>query len=501
MKETERATQEFELQRLRSFSSESAASTASASDATGGASLWSAPSYVPILYVLFLEFLAISLTKSLIPKLLVERFGDKTYFVVGVMETAKGLLAFLSCPAFGRLSDRVGRKPCLLVTVIGTTMPVCALAFTANMYVHAVMLAISGLFSATFPLTFAYIADCVDAQQRAPAYGLALATFGLSFTLGPLAGSYVAQTAGDDLVFVLSCLLVAVNVAYIKIYLPETVKLTDAGPDTACVSKGGGAGGWDVSRQVKDVLQYLPKTWDVKQTFRVFGSNAFMTNLAIVVFIYYIAIWAIVSTLMVYVTRQLHFDSVTLGWLLSGYGVATMFSEGVLVRIIVPWLGEMNSIRLGLLAFSAQCICVAFSTRPVMVFVSMLFSMLSNLVYPSISSLVSKVVQEDEQGEALGALNGIKALTEGFGPLFFGVFMSLYEKHPSPGAPYLLASALTLWAFLHCWEMPAEPELVAAKHYALERGQEDAIGLLHTDSEEDDDANAIADADARGGQR
>ena len=118
-----------------------------------------------------------------------------------------------------------------------------------------------------------------------------------------------------------------------------------------------------------------------------------------------------------------------------------------------------------------------------MVFVSMLFSMLGNLVYPSISSLVSKVVNEAEQGEALGALNGIKALTEGFGPLFFGLFMSLYEKHPTPGAPYLLASVLTMWAFLHCWELPAEPELVAAKFFAKERGHEEGSGLLESDGE------------------
>jgi len=505
MKEPERASSsfEFELQRLRSFSSESIASTTSASDAptSASASLWGrqSQSYVPILYVLFLEFLAISLTKSLIPKMLVDCFGDKTYFIVGVMETAKGLLAFLSCPAFGRLSDRIGRKPCLLVTVIGTTLPVCILAFTVNMYVHTVMLAISGIFSATFPLTFAYIADCVSAEERAPAYGLALATFGLSFTLGPLVGSYVAQTFGDDLVFVLSCLLVVANVAYITLYLPETVTTTTAtvaaaeniGGDGAFRGRAGaggagaGAGAGSVSQRVKDVLQYLPHTWDLKGTFRVFGSDPFMTNLAIVVVIYYTAVWAIVSTLMVYVTRQLSFDPVTLGWLLSGYGVATMVSEGVLVRLIVPCLGEMNSIRLGLLAFSIQCTCVAFSSRPAMVFVSMLFSMLSNLVYPSVSSLVSKVVPEEKVGEALGALNGIKALTEGFGPLFFGLFMSLYEKHPTPGAPYLLASVLTMWAFLHCWDMPQQPELAAAKFYARQRGEEDGTGLLEAEADEE----------------
>ena len=80
----------------------------------------------------------------------------------------------------------------------------------------------------------------------------------------------------------------------------------------------------------------------------------------------------------------------------------------MIVRIVVPLLGENLSIRLGLLAFSMQCIIVTFSSSTTWIFVSVLFSMLANLVYPSISSLVSKIVDEDSQGEALGALNGIK---------------------------------------------------------------------------------------------
>ncbi len=116
---------------------------------------------------------------------------------------------------------------------------------------------------------------------------------------------------------------------------------------------------------------------------------------------------------MVYITTHLHFSTVSLGWLLSGYGLATMLSEGVLVRIIVPRLGEVNSMRVGLVAFSVQCIVVAISSSPKWIFISVLFSMLANLVYPSVSSLVSKIVAEETQGEALGALNGIKALVGG----------------------------------------------------------------------------------------
>jgi MFS transporter, DHA1 family, tetracycline resistance protein len=122
-----------------------------------------------------------------------------------------------------------------------------------------------------------------------------------------------------------------------------------------------------------------------------------MKNIAFIVFLYYTTVWAIVSTLMVYVTRRLHFSPVTVGWLLSFYGVATMLSEGILVRWVVPLLGEINSMRLGLFSFACQAILLAFSSSPRWIYLSVTFSMFSNLVYPSVSSLVSKIVVESEQ--------------------------------------------------------------------------------------------------------
>jgi MFS family permease len=295
---------------------------------------------------------------------------------------------------------------------------------------------------------------------------------------------------------------------YIVLYLPETVDvagLTDRASGTTDES--------GFQEKLGVALEYLPNTWNFDETFRVFRSDPFMTNLALIVFLYYTSVWALVSTLIIHVTRFLHFTPLALGWLLSGYGLATMFSEGVLVRVIVPIIGESNSMRLGLLSFSVQCILVAFSTSPLMIFISVLFSMVANLVYPSISSLVSKVVDERNQGEALGALNGIRALTEGFGPLVFGflmvsaptvrfiydresvnhegevfhvnlyliprqLFQALFENTPIPGAPYLLACFLSFWAFLHCFELPPEPELVIGK-------------LASSDSEDDAESTSL----------
>ena len=363
-----------------------------------------------VLPVLFYEYLALSISKSIIPFMIISAFGDWSYFIVGLIETFKGVLSFISCPFFGKLSDEIGRKRCLLLTVIGTTFPVCALAFTDNMTIFAILLIFSGFFTASFPLTFAYISDCVDKKDRAPAYGLALATYGLSFCIGPITGSFISTEYGRKTAFICSLILVVIDVIYILTTLPESVEHVK---------------GKAVSiNEFETVLGLLPNTWGFSSTFKVFGADPFMTNVALIIFLYYTSVWAVVSTLMVYVTKQLHFSSITVGWLLTCYGLATMFSEGILVRIIVPRIGEVQSIRIGLFAFAIQCVIIAFSSSIEHIFISVLFSMLANLVYPSMSSLVSKIVDEESQGEALGALNGIRALTEGFGPLVFGTMMA-----------------------------------------------------------------------------
>mmetsp|Transcript_7387 Transcript_7387/g.16192 ORF Transcript_7387/g.16192 Transcript_7387/m.16192 type:complete len:483 (+) Transcript_7387:115-1563(+) len=437
----------------------------SSSSARGGQTSRNGIDYTVILPVLFLEYLSVSIAKSLIPTMIVDSFGSYSYLAVGCMETVKGLLAFVSSPLFGKLSDIIGRKYCLLATVIGTTLPVFMMVFTTNMYVYGAMLGVSGFFSATFTLTFAYISDCVDARKRAPAYGLALATFGLSFTVGPITGSLLAAQLGKKAVFFLSLLLAILDVLYIVFRLPESVQGLDSEAPSPYQKLG-------------VAIEYLPNSWSFSETFKLFGADPFMRDLAVVVFMYYTAVWAIVSTLMVYITRHLLFTPVQLGWLLSAYGLATMFSEGVLVRIAVPRLGELGCMRLGLAAFAVQCALVATSSSPAWIFVSVLFSTGANLFYPSVSSLVSKIVDERQQGEAQGALNGIKALTEGFGPLLFGALMGLFEHSPQPGAPFLLASVLSLWAFLHCAELPAPGSLQAIKVRAAGAASEETEGLL-----------------------
>jgi DHA1 family tetracycline resistance protein-like MFS transporter len=179
--------------------------------------------YKRILPVLFLEYLSISLARSLFPSFIVHAFGGYSYLILGIVETVKGFFSFLCCPLIGRISDNIGRKYCILASMLGTTFPVCLMAFTSNMYLYVTAVAISGIFAATFSLTFAYISDCVDRDKCAASYGLALATFGLSFTVGPIAGGYLNASFGTEAVFATSCILVVLNTLYILFFLPETI--------------------------------------------------------------------------------------------------------------------------------------------------------------------------------------------------------------------------------------------------------------------------------------
>ena len=447
-----------------------------------------------VLPVLLLEFLALALTRAVLPSLLLQQYGTSVYLVMGCTECIRGLLAFVSCPLFGKISDVVGRKLCLFVTVAGTCAPVCSLALlqwdhldaattaldasnhtmatvsvqeqtamnvttpssedvlwsglmgSSILQPHAlnvfvVLLALSGVFSSTFTLVFAYISDTVhERDERVSAYGLALATFGLSFTLGPMAGGYLAQY-NTRTVFVCSLLFTILDLMYIYLILPESkpnvVPLTPTRTAAATADTP------------PTRIQWNP--WD---TMRIVALDPFLRLVGQVAFLYYTALWAVISTLVLYAAKRFGLGPSRLGELMSALGLSTMVAEAVLVRILVPMLGEKKSMRLGLAAFGLQCVVLGFAYEGWHLFVCIAFSLLGNLVYPSLTSLVSASVEPKVLGEALGAVNGIKALTEGIGPLVFGSLMTLSEESSLPGWPYLLAAILVYLAYRHAARLP-----------------------------------------------
>ena len=480
-----------------------------------------------VLPVLLFEFLAIALTRAVLPSLLLQKYKNRVYIVMGCADAVRGLLAFGACPLFGKLSDIIGRKVCLFITVLGTCAPVCVLAFfqwdddasyggtmpassssstsggtedtsdetpwplvygsnhddissvqSRAIAIFVTLLALSGIFSSTFTLVFAYISDTVRQQEeRVSAYGLALATFGLSFTIGPLVGGYLAKSH-RQYVFLASFLLTAIDLIYIYFVLPESRSLEH--------------------RSLKSNISLITMdhsfSWNPVNTLRLLMLDPFLRQVGKVAFLYYTGLWAIISTLSVYAVKRFQLSPERLGELMSALGLCTMVAEAVLVRIMVPMLGEKRAMKVGLVSFALQCIVLGFAYESWHLFVCAVFSLAGNLVYPSLSSLVSGSVEPDAVGEALGAVNGIKALTEGLGPLVFGSLMTLSENTPLPGWPYLLAGILGLAAYQATERLPDqddeyihELEMKSRNHYN-ENEDPEQEGLLSEieESEEDD---------------
>lgn len=500
-----------------------------------------------VLPVLLLEFLALALTRAVLPAMLLERFEDRVYFVMGCAEFCRGLLAFVACPLIGKVSDVVGRRVCLFVTVLGTCAPVCALAllparrtgtlssllggvdhdddyddnatapslFSASasranngaeeegwmMYsssaadnydgptttpvdrvlVFVCLFALSGVFSATFTLTFAYVSDTVTRRDdRVAAYGLALATFGLSFTVGPAAGGYLARDAttttdvGRQRVFSCALLLTVLDLLYVYFVLPESrPDLHDHDNDHHHDNAR------TLSRIRRDVV---PRTWSPLDTLKVFSRDPVMAQIGRIVFLYYTGVWAVISTLTLYATKRFRLGPARLGELMSALGLCTMVSEAVLVRVVVPVIGEKRSMLVGLCAFGAQCAVLGLANEAWQLYLCVAFSAVANLVYPSLVSLVSGAVDADRVGEALGAVNGVKALTEGVGPLLFGTLMTLSERSALPGWPYLLAAAFSFAALRRAIDLPDDDD----EDYVSERYPNDDRGLTLTSSTTDE---------------
>jgi len=297
------------------------------------------------------------------------------------------------------------------------------------------------VFSSTFTLVFAYISDTVKEQdERVSAYGLALATFGLSFTLGPIFGGYLAKT-DKQYVFLASFGFTVLDLVYIYLILPESKQLEQH-------PEGGG----------KSTMTFMTMdynfSWNPVDTLRIVAIDPFLRQVGKVAFLYYTGLWAVISTLSVYAVKRFHLSPERLGELISALGLSTMVAEAVLVRILVPLMGEKRAMKLGLVSFCLQCLVLGFAYESWHLFVCALFSMLGNLVYPSLSSLVSGSVEPDAVGEALGAINGIKALTEGLGPLLFGSLMTISEDSALPGWPYLIAAILVAAAYKETQLLP-----------------------------------------------
>ncbi len=359
----------------------------------------------------------------------------------GIMSAIYAVMQFVMAPILGALSDRYGRRPVILVSMIAYALDFLLLALAPTLAILILARVLSGAFAATFTTANAYIADITPPEKRAQSFGMLGAAFGLGFIIGPLIGGVIGDAYGARAPFFFVSALGALNFVYGFLVLPETLT-----PEIRRNFSWGRANAFG--------------------SFKQFSQYPIILPIALAIFIYQVGHWTFPSVWAYFAGERFGWSAREIAYSLAAVGLSAAIVQGGLIRFIVPKIGERRAAIFGL--GLATLVYPAYGLAPEgwMIYAIMPFGALVGLALPALQGIMSRTIPANAQGELQGAiasLNGLSmiigpylmtqvfgAFTQKEGPVHLGPFMISADGAPTymPGAPFILAGSLTLLAVL-----------------------------------------------------
>lgn len=340
----------------------------------------------------------------------------------GWLTFAYAITQFFCAPILGNLSDKYGRRPVILFSLLGFALDYLLLAFAPTVTWLFIGRIIAGITGASITTASAYIADISTEETRSKNFGMIGAAFGLGFIIGPVIGGLLGQY-GARVPFYAAAVLCLLNFIYGYFILPESLDKINRRPFE-----------WKRANPVGSLMQI-----------KKYPSLA---GLVIALTLVYVAAHAVQSNWSFFTMYQFNWDEKMIGISLGAVGLLVGLVQGVLIRFTTPKIGNKKSIFLGLLLYSLGMFLFAFASKGWMMFVFLIPYCLGGIAGPSLQSVISGNVSPKEQGELQGALTSLMSATSVIGPpLMTGLFYySTQENGPFhfPGSPFFLAGILMM---------------------------------------------------------
>jgi DHA1 family tetracycline resistance protein-like MFS transporter len=382
-----------------------------------------------IFVTLALDILGIGLIIPILPRLVESFEGGNVAaasHTVGLLAALYSLMQFLCAPLLGSMSDRFGRRPVILCSLLGSGLDYFFLAFAPNLAWFFVGRIISGVTGANFAAATAYIADVSPPEKRAANFGMIGAAFGLGFILGPALGGLLGDI-GLQVPFMVAGGLTLLNWLYGWLVLPESLA-----PANRRVFS------WARSNPVSALL-------DLRRYPMVFG-------LAGTYFLIYLAHQVLPSTWVLYTSYRYHWTVGQTGVSLAIVGLTAAIVQGGLTRIIVPKLGEQKAATLGLAIAALSYVGYGLATQGWMIYAMLVVGSLGGITGPAVQGLISRGVGANEQGGVQGSLTSLTSVAGIIGPPIatglFGYFIGTGAPVQLPGAAFFFSGALAVCALL-----------------------------------------------------
>ena len=338
---------------------------------------------------------------------------------IGLLMTLFSLMQFIFSPFWGKLSDRIGRRPVLLMSLLCSGLSYIGYAYASELWMLFLWRGLAGLFSANISTAMAYIADITEEKDRSKSMGLIGAAFGLGFMMGPFIGGLLGSKGslisseppfGQNFAALIAGCICILNFLFALKILKESKKDSKV-------------------RERKSRLLLL------KQHF----LRPDIGKLLLLTFLSVFSMAHMESTIFLYAIEKYDWSFEILNYGFAYIGFVIVFTQGFLIRKLLPKFGEKILLRMGILSASLGLFYIPFVEGLWGMAVSQTFFALgTGLINPSLTGSISILTSAEEQGEVMGVNQSMSALGRILGPALGGFIYGHFAQE----APYFLASLL-----------------------------------------------------------
>lgn len=368
-----------------------------------------------IAVTVLLDVIGFGLIVPVLPTLLVDLTGqtvDRAAISGGWLSFVYAFMQFLSAPVLGGLSDRFGRRPVLLYAVGSLGVDYVIMGLAPSLSWLFIGRALAGIAGASFTPAYAYVADVTPPEKRAQSFGLIGACFGIGFILGPSLGGLLASF-GTRAPFFAAATLSTLNFIYGWLVLPESLP-----------AEKRRAFEWRRANPLGTMLQLR--------------KHPAVLGLLGALFLWLLAHQVMPATWAFYTKFRFGWSEAMIGASLAAAGAVMAISQGSLVRVLVPRVGERRAAMTGIAVAGVGYVGYATATAGWMMFAWLATWFFGAAVMPSTNSLLSRRVPADAQGELQGAVASLSSLSSILGP---PLMTQLFGRFSSPDAPVYLPGA------------------------------------------------------------
>jgi DHA1 family tetracycline resistance protein-like MFS transporter len=380
-----------------------------------------------ILITMFLNFLGFSILIPVIPFLVQKYIPSHQIslvgFYTGLLMASYAICQFLAAPGLGVLSDYLGRRPVLLLSLFGSIIGYVMFGLGGSLTVLFVGRIIDGLTGGNISTVYAYVADITKPQDRGKIYGLLGAAGGFGFMIGPVIGGLTGSFS-LSLPFYIAALVTALNMIWGYFVLPESLHKKN--------------------RSLHLNLSHL----NPFSSFTMILKLPKLRYLFLTGFLFFLPLIVNQTTNALFMKDVLRFGPAAIGALLFVVGVVDIFAQGYLSRLLLPKLGELKTCILGMIIIIVGGILmslVKFFPSAIFMYVGIIIFILGDgLIEPALSGLISNHAEPKMQGRIQGASSSMQSLARIVGPLFCGTMYSFGANIPYVSSLFFFILSLAL---------------------------------------------------------